>query len=172
MIILRKLGCASTTQSVVVAGELTGSKDGTNKVFYTEYSYVSNRISIMYNGQSLHSPDDFLETDDKEITLKFIAPYAEEPLRATYETCEDVNKKILVGKKVISNGVDNESVIFTSPFDSNDYVLNVDLIHASVSTPSIYSYIIGDKSKDGFTVYFSGDIDSSNYVLEWAAQSM
>ncbi|KKK60224.1 hypothetical protein LCGC14_3026510, partial [marine sediment metagenome] len=38
------------------------------------------------------------------------------------------------------------------------------------SPVSIYSYAITAKSKDGFTVSFSGDMESENYKLNWIVQ--
>jgi hypothetical protein len=35
------------------------------------------------------------------------------------------------------------------------------------ANPAIYPTIISAKATTGFTVLFSGDIDSANYELEW-----
>ena len=50
---------------------LIGAVDGVNKVFNTTYSYTTERIYPYKNGQQLVQPEDFTETDDKEITFTF-----------------------------------------------------------------------------------------------------
>lgn len=87
MIILRKIPpvVQDTIISTIVADTISGTLDGSNKVFYTTYKFKPDRIDLHYNGQALHSPDDFTQTGDNEITLIYDAPEAGENLRATYE---------------------------------------------------------------------------------------
>lgn len=85
MIILRKITTQSSDTNVSVVRELSGTVDSVNKTFNTLHNYVSNRISVLFNGQSLHSPDDFLETGDNEITFVYIAPSDRDNVRVTYE---------------------------------------------------------------------------------------
>lgn len=75
----------TTNSNVTVADDLTGTKNGINQVFTTTYTYLSDKIYISYNGQLLSSPDDFTETDDKEITFKYITPESTDIIKATYE---------------------------------------------------------------------------------------
>lgn len=82
MIILRRI---SPQTDIRVAEELSGVMDGINKVFNTVDTYKSGRISVLYNGQDLHSSDDFTESGDGEITLLYIAPFVDDVLRVTYE---------------------------------------------------------------------------------------
>lgn len=84
MIILRKIASTQSSSSIV-ADTLSGTTNGSNQVFSTTYDYQPDRITIYYNGQALHAGDDFLQTGDNQITLKYIAPFPGEPLRATYE---------------------------------------------------------------------------------------
>ena len=85
MIILRKPAQYGGGASVAVAQTLSGNLDGANKVFQTPHEYEPSRISVMYNGQSLHSPEDFEETGLDQITLNYIVPFDDDILRATYE---------------------------------------------------------------------------------------
>lgn len=48
-----------------------GTIDGTNKVFNTTYSYQTDRTYLYKNGQQLASGSDYIESDDKELTLTF-----------------------------------------------------------------------------------------------------
>ncbi len=84
MIILRKIALPEI-QEIVVSDTVSGTLDGSNKVFYTTHKFKPDRIELYYNGQVLHSPDDFLQTGDNEITLIYNAPLSDENLRATYE---------------------------------------------------------------------------------------
>jgi hypothetical protein len=85
MIILRRITPVVATTGVIVADTISGTIDGSNKVFYTTYKFTTDRIDLHYNGQALHSPDDFTQTGDKEITLIYVAPEPGELLSATYE---------------------------------------------------------------------------------------
>lgn len=68
---------------VIIGGNITGTKNNSNRVFYTEYTYLSGQIHLEYNGQILQD-NDFDETGEKEITLKYIAPWSTDILKATY----------------------------------------------------------------------------------------
>lgn len=56
---------------LLYAENLIGATDGVNKVFNTTYSYQPGRIWVYKNGQQLVSPEDFSESDDKEVTVTF-----------------------------------------------------------------------------------------------------
>lgn len=74
------------------------------------------------------------------------------------------------GVQVIPIGANSVSVGFTSPFLNMDYHILVTMENIVDSPVSIYSYIITDRSSTGFTVSFSGDMESENYKLNWSAQ--
>lgn len=80
MITLRKIDLGD-----VVSDTISGTINGSNKVFYTTYNYKPDHIILYYNGQALHPDDGFLQTGPNEITLNYFAPLAGEHLRATYE---------------------------------------------------------------------------------------
>jgi hypothetical protein len=69
----------------------------------------------------------------------------------------------------ISSGVYSTTVNFDRAFANDQYVLTVGLENTVDPEPSIYPILIRDKSTTGFTVDFSGDIDSDNYYLNWRA---
>lgn len=73
------------------------------------------------------------------------------------------------GNECILNGSDFITVTFSAPLpiDTN-YVINICVTNTEDNPPSIYNYIISEKSETGFTVLFSGNIDSDNYILEWS----
>ena len=210
MIILRKIATLSpgSEYSVAVAQELSGTVNGINKVFTTSNDYRSNRISLLFNGQALHSPNDFLETGNNEITFNHIAPIGRDVLRVMYEydstaggtsdhglltglldddhpqylsesrgdaryyTHTEVDAMVGVsrtGQFNLVSGTSSASISFSSSFTSIDYSLSVSLINTVDSDSASYTNSITSKSISGFDVSFSGDIDSSNYILDWIA---
>lgn len=69
----------------------------------------------------------------------------------------------------IPDGVSSTAVSFTHAFSNSDYILTVGLENKIDSEPSVYPILIKDKTSTGFTVDFSGEIDSDNYYLNWRA---
>jgi hypothetical protein len=170
MIILRKIAPPQTQEiyrnGTIVADTISGTRDGNNMVFYTTYKYRRDRIDLHLNGQALHAPDDFDQTGDNEITLLYIAPMADENLRATYEIDTSTYDPSYRSSVAIPLGATSKSVIFPTPLSDTNYNISIDLI-TSDAHPSVYSWVIAQKTVNGFTVFFSGEIDSNNYVLEW-----
>jgi hypothetical protein len=82
MIVLVKRKLAT---NIILAAQLTGTLNGVNKVFYTPSNYKSGKISLLCNGQALHSSEDFTETGANEITFVHFSPLSDYILRATYE---------------------------------------------------------------------------------------
>ncbi|KKN58624.1 hypothetical protein LCGC14_0550430 [marine sediment metagenome] len=74
------------------------------------------------------------------------------------------------GVQVIPIGANSVSVDFALPFLNMDYHILVTMENIVDSPVSIYSYIITDRRSTGFTVSFSGDMESDNYKLNWIAQ--
>jgi hypothetical protein len=82
-------------------------------------------------------------------------------------TFTDANRRY--GQEPVINGSTSQAVLFADDFDSANYTLVATLTNQVDSPPSIYSTIQGVKTATGFTTYFSGVIDSDNFVLEWVA---
>lgn len=79
------------------------------------------------------------------------------------------DRDVQEGTDSVPDGVSSTAVSFPRDFVSDDYVLTVALENSIDSEPSVYPTLIKDKTKSGFTVDFSGDIDSGNYILNWRA---
>ena len=170
MIILRKIA-RPTAQEIyrngtIVADTVSGTLDGSNRVFYTTYNYRRDRIDLHYNGQALHAPNDFLQTGDNEITLIYDAPLADENLRATYEIDTAVYDPSYRGATPVLLNAVSQAVVLPSSLPDLNYNINVELV-TSDGSPSVFSVVVGNKTVDGFTVFFSGEIDTGNYILEW-----
>lgn len=170
MIILRKIALPAAQEiyrnGTIVADTISGTLNGSNQVFYTTYSYRRNRIDLHFNGQALHEPYDFEQTGDNEITLKYIMPESDEHLRATYEIDTSVVMPSYRGATPILFNVVSQNVVFPSPLTDVSYNVNTELVTTD-GKPSVYSSVVGSKTTAGFTVFFSGEIDTGNYILEW-----
>lgn len=171
MIILRKIALP-TAQAIyrngtIVADTVSGTLNGTNKIFYTTYNYKRDRIDLHYNGQALHAPYDFQQTGDNEVTLLLDeGPFSDDNLRATYEIdAASYDPSYRGATPVLLNAV-SQDVVFPSPMSSLDFNINIELV-TSDGNPSVYSVVVGNKTTNGFTVFFSGEIDTNNYILEW-----
>jgi hypothetical protein len=82
MIILRKV---KKTSYIKLAEALIGIQNGINRIFSTTTAFKYGKIVIDYNGQSLYSPDDFIENTTTQITFTAIAPDVTDVLKAHYE---------------------------------------------------------------------------------------
>lgn len=69
----------------------------------------------------------------------------------------------------IPTGVVSTAITFNHAFDNENYVLTVSLENKVDSEPAVYPILVKGKTTTGFTVEFSGDIDSDNYYLNWRA---
>lgn len=170
MIILRKIALPQVQEiyrnGTIVADTISGTRNGVNKTFYTTYNYKHDRIDLHLNGQALHAPEDFAQTGANEFTLLYIAPLPFENLRATYEIdTSSYDPSYRGATPVLLNAV-SQDVVFPSPLADLTYNINIELV-TSDGNPSVYSVVVGNKTLNGFTVFFSGEIDSNNYVLEW-----
>lgn len=169
MIVLRKpYRHEKQDTTVIVADELAGNLDGINRTFRTTYRYKRDRITVYYNGQALHAPYDFDQTGLDEITFVDLIPqYPDEKLRATYELEGFEYGVALKGQLPIPMGVSSKQVVFSTTLSNAFYSVSTELTSTD-GNPSVYSYVIASKTVNGFTVYFSGVIDTPNYVLDWA----
>jgi len=71
--------------NIILAAAVVPDPDGTNKVFTTPSAYKSGKISLLCNGQALHSSEDFIEKGPNEIEFVHFAPESDHILRVTYE---------------------------------------------------------------------------------------
>lgn len=157
---------------VGIAETVSGTLDNNNQVYTTSNDYIPGSISLSYNGQLFHNPDDFLETGSNEITLIYIKPHVEDVLRAMYEYDDCIGADSANGKQPLLFGSSSQYVAFVTVFPDTNYVITTNLTNETDVDPSLYPAIVSSKTVSGFTVQFSGDMDSDNYVLEWVAMGL
>jgi len=116
----------------------------------------------------LHSHYDFEEIGSNEVKLLYINPYPEDNLRATYELAGSSYSDSLSGSQSVAFNTDSQVVNFGTTLSGIDYIISAELITTD-GVPSVYSFVVGNKTTSGFTAHFSGEIDSNNYTLEWIA---
>jgi len=73
------------------------------------------------------------------------------------------------GRESLANGIVQVGVTFDYPFDDLNFQIVVNLLNSVDSPPSQYALTISAKTVNGFTVDFSGALDSANYELHWIA---
>ena len=76
----------------------------------------------------------------------------------------NINKN---GRFSLSNGNIIATITFDSAESDVNYKVFTQLINEIDSPISLYSIIVTEKTINDFSVEFSGDIDSDNYILEW-----
>jgi len=64
----------------------------------------------------------------------------------------------------------SKAVVFGEAYGDTDYSISITLVNTVDAIPSIYPMMVSAKATTGFTVLFSGDMDSANYTLEWLAK--
>ena len=170
MIILRKIAPPSTQEiyrsGTVVADTLSGTLDGDNQTFYTTYPYRRDHITVYYNGQALHPDENIRQTGLNEFQFIYIKPESDEHIRATYELDASSLDPSYRSKVAVPIYATSKEVLFPSPLPDTTYNVSVDVV-TSDANPSVFSWVVAQKTVNGFTVFFSGEIDSNNYVLEW-----
>ncbi len=67
----------------------------------------------------------------------------------------------------LPDGIDEHTFNFYESKENADYSVTMEMCNLIDPNPSIYSWIITNKTNDGFTVKFSGIIDSSNYKMTY-----
>lgn len=80
MLVLKKYG-----PKFVLAESPKGDIDDLNQTYITKHNYESKKITVFYNGQALHSPDDFEEISSNQFRLKYIFPHPGDEIRVAYE---------------------------------------------------------------------------------------
>ena len=73
------------------------------------------------------------------------------------------------GRTALALNDTSKAVVFGGAYGDTNYTIGICLTNTTDSPPAIYGWVVTAKATTGFTVSFSGPIDSNNYVLEWTA---
>lgn len=71
------------------------------------------------------------------------------------------------GQAAIANAATTVTVTFGTAESDTNYYPVISIENLTDSPPSIYAMIVSAKTVNGFTVTFSGPMDSANYKLNW-----
>lgn len=72
----------------------------------------------------------------------------------------------LHGRAAIADAASSVTVNFADLGHTN-YTVNITMENTADSPPSVYAFIVSGKTSSSFTVTFMGDMDSSNYFINW-----
>jgi hypothetical protein len=73
------------------------------------------------------------------------------------------------GRTALALNDTSKAIVFGGAYGDTNYTIGICLTNTTDSPPAIYGWVVTVKATTGFTVSFSGPIDSNNYVLEWTA---
>jgi hypothetical protein len=104
--------------------------------------------------------------EDYHLTTK---EYVDSAISGTWNQLLEILGQTKSGRENLNLWDTETQVNFGAPFDNNEYVLVIDLENTVDDPSSEYSITITEKSPFGFTVHYSGEIDSTNYYLNWYA---
>lgn len=136
-------------------------------------NYVDGRVAMIDSAQYMR----------KDGTTAFVAPvpgvtptydyhlttkaYVDESISETLEEIRD-NQAVITyknGTTAVQAGSTETTVVFGSTLQH--YTISVALINTVDEDPSLFQYVISDKTPTSFTVKFGGEIDSSNFSIDW-----
>jgi len=141
-----------------------------------EFTSPSNISAIIDHGLLLGLGDDdhlqYAPTDGSRgftATVSGIDPVADSDLATKWyvDQATDIHKE--TGRTALALNDSSKAVAFGTAFGDTSYSISVIMNNTTDANPSIYPMIVSNKTSSGFTVLFSGDIDSNNYFLEWIA---
>ena len=104
--------------------------------------------------------------------MEYGIPGVSGTVSGTYYTKNEVDALIgenKSGKEQLNIGDSSTNISFASPFSDSGYTLIISLENTVDSPSSEFAITITDKTVSGFKVNYSGDIDSTNYYLNWYA---
>ena len=137
---------ASGIGSLIDHGSLQGLADDD----HPQYILVDGSRGFTATVSGVHP------TQDNDLATKW---YVDSQVALQHET----------GRTALALNDSSKSVTFPNAFPDTNYSVTCNLNNTTDANPSIYPLIITAKATTGFTVLFSGDIDSNNYFLEWTA---
>lgn len=73
------------------------------------------------------------------------------------------------GRQSLSISQTSTNISFDFDFDDTNFQVVCTFLNTTDLSPSQYGYVVTAKSVGGFTVEFSGAMDSGNYELHWLA---
>jgi len=159
-------GAGSTTVTrssenvITISGSVVGTSAWQFGVNGAPWDIIGNGEILFFNGSDGVS---VTRSAENEITISGSSDYY---TKSEVDQLIGQNKS---GVEDLSIGDTSTVINFVSPFDSSDYALVISLENTVDALASEYAFTITDKTVNGFTVNYSGKMDSDNYFLNWYA---
>jgi hypothetical protein len=147
---------------------------GGNTTFNSPTYFTSTTSGICHSDLDCLDSDDHLQYVPRDGSRGFTSTvsgiYPTQSYHLTTKQYVDENVKVhKTGRIALAQNDDSKSVVFSEPFDDANYSISLMMRNAVDASPSIYPMIVTTTTASGFSVLFSGDIDSANYYLEYIA---
>ncbi len=164
-----------------LSGSTVVYEGGSTVTFSGTTNFDSTTVFNAPTSGICHSDLDCLGSDDHEIyvpidgsrgftnTVSGINPTQDNDLATKWyvDQATDMHKE--TGREALSLNDSSKAIVFGTAFGDTNYSISCMLNNTVDSNPAQYPMIITNRTSTGFTVLFSGDIDSSNYYVEWIA---
>jgi len=127
--------------------------------------YILNVNIFNEIDQSLASMYGIIITSKTTIgfTVKFSSPLDSIHYKLSWSVDTE---STLSGTDILNYNEDLYRVSFPA-LSSSNYTIGTSMINQIDSEPSIYQFIVTERSNDGFTMQFNSPIDSTNYEINW-----
>jgi len=169
---IRVDGARAFTNTVAGVDPVNPQDLSTKNYVDNEFSTLSGVLSIHSNLQGLGADDhqQYVRVDGARgftATVSGVTPVNDYDLATKGYVDSQAADKQRSGRVSLPLNASSQSVTFSTPYADTNYTVSVVLTNTVDATPAIYPMMVSAKSTTGFTVIFSGDMDTANYVLEW-----
>ena len=162
-------GNADVTGDVHIYGDAV--IDGTTFVINTAVIVAEDPIITVNNGETgagVTSGEAGLLVDRGTVqNYKIIFDETDDRFKVGLVGAEKLVLTGQAGNDALSLGDSTSIVVFATAEDDANYSVTWSLVYEGGGTPSIYSGTVFDKLTTGFSVIFSGPMDTNDYVLSW-----
>jgi len=141
-----------------------------------EFTSLSDLLSDIHHHDLLGLDDDdhtqYILVDGSRgftATVSGVHPIQDNDLATKWYVDQITGAHKESGREALSLNDSSKAITFSTAFGDANYSVSAMLNNTTDANPSIYPMIITNRTSTGFTVLFSGDIDSGNYFVEWLA---
>lgn len=162
-------------------GLVSAAENVSDGTYISTASGVKRAVDLAHNShilgtkridESTIGPGQYIKYNDVLDRLEYGIPGVSGTVSGTYYTKDEVDALIgqnKSGREQLNIGDSSTNISFASPFSNSEYALVISLENEVDSPSSEYAITITETTVSGFEVNYSGDIDSTNYCLNWYA---